>query len=161
MTDEPVVQHMRPFFPSADDFAAATTPHFEFLVNELGYDQPVVEEPIPGSYDVRYDGNGTSVLLNWDAEGGFIGVHFVPRDRAGALNPDPESWLRPNEVLGARGARGEWVTQIDLEGVHADGYGRVMEREAANLRNYCMDVLRGDWSVYAEAHDWIAEHPDV
>jgi hypothetical protein len=161
MTDQPQPVHMRPFFPSATDFAAATTPHFEFLVSDLGYAEPVIEETIPGSYDVRYDGTGTSVLLNWDAEGGFIGVHLVPRSRSGALNSDVDSWLRPNEVLGARAARREWVTQTDLEGVSADGYARVMEREAANLRNYCADVLGGDWSIYGEAHDWIAQHPEV
>lgn len=161
MTDDASVQHLRPFFPSAADFAAATVPHFEFLVSELGFAEPVVEELVPGSFDVRFDGKATSVLLNWDAEGGFIGVHLVPRTRAGSLNLDPESWLRPNEVLGARGARGEWVTQTDLEGVNERGYARVMEREAANLRNYCAEILRGDWSIYDEAHDWIAQHPDV
>jgi hypothetical protein len=160
VTDQPLI-HMRPFFPSVDDFAAATTPHFTFLVRELGYDQPVVAENVPGSYDVRYDGRGTSVLLSWDAEGGFMGLHLVPHGNSGALNLDSESWLRPNDVLGARGARRESVTQADLEGVDAAGYAAVMEREAANLRNYCMDVLRGDWSIYEKAHDWIAQHPDA
>ena len=152
---------LRPFFPSADDFAAATTPHFQFLVDEFGFAEPVVAETVAGSFDVRYDGNRTALLLNWDVEGGFIGVHLIPRRPSGQLDPDPERWLRPNEVLSARGAADAAVMQDDLDGVDQRGFARVMKREAANLREHCDDVLRGDWSVYPEAHHWFEEHPEV
>ena len=37
--------------------------------------------------------------------------------------------------------------QAELDDVDLVGYGAVMERVAANLRDFCADVLRGDWSV--------------
>jgi hypothetical protein len=158
MTDQPT--HLRPFFPSADDFAAATAPPFDFLVTEFGYSDPTVTDLDGAIYEVRYDGEGTAVLLNWDVEGGFIGVHFVPRSARGHLTSDPEKWLRPNEILGARGQRSRWTTQTDLEGVDKIGYEAVLKREAANMREFCADVLRGDWSIYGEAHGWVEAHPE-
>ena len=156
MTDEPV-GHLRPFFPSARDFAAATTPHFGFLVTEFGFAGPVVTENFE-SFDVRYDGRRTSLLLNWDADGGYIGIHLIPRRGPGAPDPDAERWLRPNEILAARGAVKDAVTHADFEGVDQRGFAVVMEREAANLRKHCADVLRGDWSIYSEAHGWFERH---
>lgn len=157
MTDQPT--HLRPFFPSADDFAAAIGPHFQFLVDEFGYAEPVVTDLDGAIYEVRYDGRGTALLLNWDVAGGFIGVHLVPRSARGRVEPDPDKWLRPNEILGARGARNRWTTQADLEGVDKRGFDAVMAREAANIREYCADVVRGDWAIYEEAHGWIESHP--
>ncbi|MEX2547413.1 MAG: hypothetical protein WD830_06435 [Chloroflexota bacterium] len=151
--------HLRPFFPSASDFAAATTPHFQFLVDDFGYAPPTVEESIAGLFEVRYDGGTGAVLLNWDVEGGFIGVHLIPRQKHGELQPDPERWLRPNEILAARGALNRSVNQADLDGVDEHGYAKQMQREAANLREFCADVLRGDWSIFDSAHSWFEKHP--
>ena len=159
MTDQPT--HLRPFFPAADDFAAATTPHFEFLVDEFDYAEPMVTDLDGEIYEVRYEGAGTCVLLNWDVEGGFIGVHLVPRSRSGQIVMDHEKWLRPNEILGARGARARWTTQTDLEGVDKNGFADALRREAVNVRELCADVLRGDWSIYPEAHGWVEAHPEV
>ena len=72
----------------------------------------------------------------------------------GALDADADHWLAPNEILGARGARDKWVTQDDLEDVEAAGFAGAMRRTASNLRHYCSDVIRGDWSIYDEAHRW-------
>ena len=157
MTDQPT--HLRPFFPSANDFAAAITPHFNFLVDDFGYEEPVVSDLDGEIYEARYDGPGTTVLLNWDVEGGFIGVHFVPHS-GGGIVPDPERWLRPNEILGARGERERWTTQTDLEGVDKNGFDAALAREAANVRELCADVLGGDWSIYDEAHGWVEAHPE-
>ena len=159
MTDQPT--HLRPFFPSADDFAAAVTPHFEFVVDEFDYAEPVVTDLDGAIYEVRYDGAGTALLINWDVEGGFIGVHFVPRSAGGKISADPDKWLRPNEILGARGARSRWTTQTDLEGVDKKGFDSAMSREAVNVRELCADVLRGDWSIYGEAHGWVEAHPEI
>jgi hypothetical protein len=153
--------HLRPFFPSAADFAAATAPHFQFLVDEFGFADPAVEENVTGSYEVRYVGSKTAILLNWDVEGGFIGVHLIRRQRSGELDPDPERWLRPNEILGARGELKRAVNQADLDDINERGFASVMRREAANVRELCADVLRGDWSIFDAAHNWFQEHPDA
>jgi hypothetical protein len=157
MTDQPT--HLRPFFPSAVDFAAAITPHFQFLVDDFGFADPLVTDLDSAIYEARYDGRGTALLLNWDVEGGFLGVHFVPHSRGGREFANPDRWLSPNEILGARGARDRWTAQTDLEGVDKRGFDAVMTREAANVREYCADVLRGNWTIYEEAHGWIESHP--
>jgi hypothetical protein len=46
----------------------------------------------------------------------------------------------------------------DFEAATRDHSGRTMERQGANLRTYCADVLRGDWSIYETARSWL-EHP--
>ena len=146
MTDVGGGGPLRPFFPSATDFAAATTPHFSFLIDEFRFAEPVVtgnEE----AYDIRYDGPGTAVLLTWEIESGYLGCELAPRTARGDLDPDYENWLTANEILAARGATDRWVVESELDGVDEDGFAAVMVREADNLRTYCADVLRGDWSV--------------
>ena len=97
-------RHFRPFFPSAADFAAATTSHFQFLVDDFDFLGPDVTDR-GMSLDVRYDGDRTSVLLTWDVDGGYFACHLVPRLENGELDPDPDRWLLPTEVLAARNAR--------------------------------------------------------
>ena len=130
--------------------------HFQFLVDDFGYLGPAVLDHGP-TFDVRYDGDRTTVLLTWDVEGGFFACHLVPRMRNGELNPDPERWLTPNEVLAARNARHDWVGHADLEQADEVVFARTMDRHAANLRTYCADVLGGDWSIYDLAHRWLEE----
>jgi len=144
---------LRPFFPSATDFAAATTPHFSFLIDEFRFAGPVVTGN-QEAYDIRYDGPGTAVLLSWEIENGLFGCELAPRAADGHLDPDFENWLTANEVLAARGAMDRWVVESELDGVDEDGYAAVMMREADNLRTYCADVLRGDWSVHDSAVMW-------
>jgi hypothetical protein len=160
MNDQLPPVHMRPFFPTVQDFAAATVPHFQFLVDKYDYVGPSLEEQTSDTFEIAYYGSATVVLLAWEVTGGFFGCNLVPRLRDGTLDTDPDRWLSPNEILGARNERDEWVTQADLEDVDAAGYARTMERAAANLRTYCSDVLRGDWSIYGEAHGWFESHPD-
>lgn len=152
---EVVALHMRPFFPAAVDFATQTTPHFTFLVDELGFDQPQVFDTGGDAFDIRYDGKSVAVLLSWEVEGGFFACQLVPRRPAGDLDPEYERWLSPNEVLAARDAVDEWVTQADLDDVDESGYAQVMERVATHLRTYCADVLAGDWAIYDAAHRWL------
>ncbi|HEY5488450.1 MAG TPA: hypothetical protein VIK00_01315, partial [Candidatus Limnocylindrales bacterium] len=106
------------------------------------------------AYDIRYDGPGTAVLLSWEIEGGLFGCELAPRAADGHLDPDFENWLTANEVLAARGAMDRWVVESELANVDEDGYAAVMIREADNLRTYCADVLRGDWSVHDSAVMW-------
>jgi hypothetical protein len=153
MTDIADGGPLRPFFPSATDFAAATTPHFSFLIDEFRFAEPVVtgnEE----AYDIRYDGPGTAVLLTWEIESGYFGCELAPRAANGDLDPDYENWLTANEILAARGATDRWVVEADLADVDEEGYATVMSREADNLRTYCADVLRGDWSVRESELIW-------
>ena len=153
MTDIADGGPLRPFFPSATDFAAATTPHFSFLIDEFRFAEPVVtgnEE----AYDIRYDGPGTAVLLTWEIESGYFGCELAPRAANGDLDPDYENWLTANEILAARGATDRWVVEAELDNVDEDGYAAVMSREADNLRTYCADVLRGDWSVRESELIW-------
>ena len=149
--------HLRPFFPLARDFAVVTTPHFAFLVEEFGFSGPNVTDR-GESYEARYVGPGTAVVLNWDVEGGYFACHLVPLLSNGDVHPDPDRWLSPNEVVAARGAIDHWVGHDELTGADELEFGRIMERQAANLRTYCADVLRGDWSIYQTAHGWL-EHP--
>jgi hypothetical protein len=156
---EPPDTHLRPFFPSAADFAAATAIHFQFLLEDFGYLGPQVTDQ-GQSFEIQYDGERASVLLSWDAEGGYFGCHLIARLPSGGLESDPDHWLTPNEVLAARDAQHEWVTQGDLEHVDEPGFGRAMERIAANLRNHCGELLRGDWSIYGVARGRLAAEPD-
>jgi hypothetical protein len=159
MDDQPATVHMRPFFPSVQDFAEATTPHFAFLVDQFNYVGPSLEEQTPDTFEIAYYGASTVVLLVWEVAGGFFGCHLVPRLSDGTVQSDDDQWLAPNEILGARGERSKWVTQEDFEDVDAAGFARAMQRAASNLRDYCSDVLRGDWSIYTEAHAWFEGHP--
>jgi hypothetical protein len=146
MTDVGGGDPLRPFFPSATDFAAATTPHFSFLIDEFRFAEPVVtgnEE----AYDIRYDGPGTAVLLTWEIASGYFGCELAPRAADGDLDPDYENWLTANEILAARGVTDRWVVEAEFDNVDEEGYATVMSREADNLRTHCADVLRGDWSV--------------
>ena len=149
--------HLRPFIPSARDFEAATASHFRFLVDDLGYSGQRLTD-LGASFEIRYDGPGTAVLLNWDVEGGYFACHLAPLLANGDIHPDPERWLTPNEILAARGARERWIGHDDLEGADELAFGLAMEQHAANLRDYCADVLRGDWSIFETAHSWL-EHP--
>lgn len=161
MTAELADPHMRPYFPTAEDFSAATAPHFRFLVDELGFSGPVVTEQPGVAFDVRYDGPQMAVLLNWEVDGGYFACQLIPRLANGELDPDYERWLSPNEILVAHGAIDEWVTQADLEDVDQRGYAQAMTRAARNLRVHGADVLRGDWSVYQAAHRWLEQDPDA
>jgi hypothetical protein len=151
--------HLRPFIPSAADFLASTRDHFQFLVVDFGYRGPRTND-LGKAFEVIYDGPGTAVLLSWDVEGGYFACHLAPRLPSGDVHPDTDRWMSPNEVLAARGAMEDWVGQDDLEGADEAGFARTMERHAANLRSYCADVLRGDWSIYEYARGWL-EHPDA
>ena len=146
--------HLRPFFPSVRDFEAATTGHFRFLVDEFEYAEPRTSD-LGASFEVRYDGSGTVVLLSWDVEGGYFACHLAPRISNGDIHPDPERWLTPNEILATRGALDRWISHDDLDGADELVFGQTMERHAANLRDYCADVLGGDWSIYDAAHLWL------
>ena len=70
---------MRPFFPTVQDFAAATVPHFRFLVADFGFVGPSIEEQTDEMYDVAYYGPLTAVLLNWDTTGSFFACNLAPR----------------------------------------------------------------------------------
>jgi hypothetical protein len=153
-------RRFRPFFPSARDFEAATRGHFQFLVDEFAFSGPLVIDR-GESFGLRYDGPGTAVLLNWDVEGGYFACHLAPRLDNGEPHPDPDRWLSPNEVLAARGAAEDWVTHADLEGADEARFAETMSRYAANLRNHCADVLRGDWSIFDAAHSWLERPPDA
>ena len=161
MKDEVHAPRMRPFFPTVQDFAAATAPHFTFLVSEFGFVGPSIEEQTDEMYDVAFYGPLTAVLLNWDTTGSFFACNLAPRFEDGTLDPDYEQWLSVNEVVAARGGAQRWITQADLDDVTLDGYGAVMERAAANLRDFCTDVLRGDWTIRAEAQSWLEQHPEA
>ncbi len=152
---------MRPFFPTVQDFAAATAPHFEFLASELGYTGPSIEEQTDDMYDVAYYGPSTAVLLNWDTTGSYFACNLAPRLNDGSLDPDYQQWMSVNEVVAARGAADRWVGQAELDDVDLASYGAVMERVAANLRDFCMDVLRGDWTVRTAADSWLEQHPEA
>jgi hypothetical protein len=152
---------MRPFFPTIQDFAGATAPHFEFLVSEFGFVGPSIEEQNDEMYDVAYYGDATAVLLNWDTTGSFFACNLAPRLDDGSLDPDYEHWLSVNEVVAAGGAADRWIAQADLDDVDAAGYAAVMKREAANLRDFCADVLRGDWSIRAQAQSWLEINPQL
>lgn len=152
---EGATRHLRPFFPSAADFATQTTPHFRFLVDELGFSQPQLVDTAADAFDIRYDGKSLAVLLSWEVEGGFFACQLIPRLAGGELEPDYERWLSPNEILAARGAIDAWVTQADLDNVDELGYGQVMDRVAGDLQTYCADVLAGDWAIYNAAHHWL------
>ena len=160
MSGEARAPRMRPFFPTVQDFAAATTPHFEFLVTDFGFVGPSIEEQNDALYDVAYYGPHTAVLLNWDTTGSFFACNLAPRFADGSLDPDYEHWLSVNEIAAARGRPERWINQADLDDVDLAGYGAVMEREAANLRGLCADVLRGDWSVRAAAQRWLDQRSD-
>ena len=64
-----------------------------------------------------------------------------------------------NEVVAVRGGS-RWVGQADLDDVDLRGYGAVMERVADNLRDFCVDVLRGDSTVRADAQRWLEQNPE-
>jgi hypothetical protein len=147
--------HLRPFFPGAADFAAAATPHFGFLVNELGFSRPQVSGEPGDGYDVRYDGASSAVLLSWESDGGFFGCQIIPLTADGTLESDFERWLSPNEVLAVRNALDEWPSQAEFDDIDAAGFGRLMARAARCLQEHCLDVLAGDWSVYSAAHRWL------
>lgn len=153
---DPATPHLRPFFPSAADFAAATTPHFQFLVDDFGFAAPSAEGD-DDLYEVAYHGPRTAVLLDWDVAGGFFACNLAPRAADGSLDPDYEQWLSVNEIVAARGAPERWIGQADLEDVDLPGYGALMERVADNLKTHCADVLRGDWSVRAAVRSWMEE----
>jgi hypothetical protein len=150
---------MRPFFPTVQDFAAATAPHFDFLVTEFGFVGPSIEEQNDEMYDVVYYSPQTAVLLNWDTTGSFFACNLAPRFDDGSLDPDYEHWLSVNEIVAARGAPERWVNSSELDDVDLSGYAAVMEREAHNLRDYCGDVLKGDWTIRADASRWLEQHP--
>ena len=152
---------MRPFFPTVQDFAGASTPHFQFLVDEFGFIGPSVEEQTDEMYDVTFYGPSTAVLLNWDTTGGFFACNLAPRLPDGTLDPDYEQWLSTNEIVAARGFPDRWVNQAELDGVDLAGYAAVMKREADNLRTYCADVLRGDWSVREAVNRWLEAGPQL
>lgn len=155
MTTEPRTAHLRPFFPTAADFSAATSPHFGFLVGELGFARPLIVGDSDVAFDVRFDGTKVSVLLSWEVEGGFFACQIIPRTKDGQLESDYERWLSPTEVLAARDKLDDAISQADLDDVDEAGYARVMKRAAANMRRHCADVLKGDWSVYPAAHRWL------
>ncbi|HEY7024264.1 MAG TPA: hypothetical protein VH371_04805 [Candidatus Limnocylindrales bacterium] len=148
---------MRPFFPTVRDFAAATTPHFQFLVSDFGYSGPTIEERTDDLFDVAYYGRGTAVLLNWDTSAAYFACNLAPRLADGTLDPDYRNWMSVNEVVAARGAAERWISQRDLDDVDLPGYGTVMDRAAENLREFCDDVLRGDWSVRRDAQRWLED----
>jgi hypothetical protein len=154
MTD-PGTTHLRPFFPTALDFSAATSPHFSFLVDELGFEGPLIVGDSDEAFDVRFDGPKVAVLLSWEVEGGFFACQIIPRTSGGQLETDYERWLSPTEVLAARGKLDDATTQADLDDVDEAGYARVMKRAAANMRRHCAEVLKGDWSIYSAAHRWL------
>ncbi len=157
MTGELPTPRMRPFFPSVQDFAAATTPHFRFLADELGFVGPSIEEQNDEMFDVTYYGPRTAVLLSWDTTGGFFACNLAPRRPDGSLEPDYHQWLSVNEVVAAKGAPERWVNQSELADVDLDGYAAVMRREADNLRTYCADVLAGDWTIRESAQRWLEQ----
>jgi hypothetical protein len=160
MNEEAPTPRMRPFFPTVQDFAAATAPHFEFLVRDLGFVGPSIEEQNDEMYDVAYYGPATAVLLNWDTTGSYFACNLAPRLDDGTLDPDYQNWLSVNEIVAARGGGQRWVSQSELDDVDLAGYASVMEREAQNLREFCADVLNGDWSIRSEAHRWLEQQPD-
>ena len=155
MTIEAGTTHLRPFFPTAADFSAATSPHFAFLVDEFGFSGPLIVGDSDEAFDVRFDGPKVSVLLSWEVEGAFYACQIIPRMTDGELEPDYERWLSPTEVLAARGKLDDAISQHDLDDVDEAGYARVMKRAAANMRRHCADVLKGDWSIYPAAHRWL------
>jgi hypothetical protein len=155
MTGERDRPRLRPFFATAADFAAATAPHFGFLVDELEFSGPVVSEQPAEAYDLRYDGPNSAVLLSWEIDSALFGCQLAPRLRDGKLDRDYEHWLSLNEVLAARGAADRWVTQADLDAVDEAGYAAAMRRTADNLRTYAADVLAGDWTVRESAQRWL------
>ena len=160
MSGEAHAPRMRPFFPTVQDFAAATAPHFMFLATDFGFVGPSIEEQTDEMYDVAFYGPSTAVLLNWDTTGSFFACNLAPRFEDGTLDPDYEHWLSANEIVAARGGGQRWISQADLDDVTLDGYGAVMERAAANLREFCADVLRGDWTIRADAQRWLGQNPE-
>lgn len=155
MTIETSTSHLRPFFPTAADFSAATSPHFGFLVDEMGFTGPLIVGDSDEAFDVRFDGPKVSVLLSWEVAGGFFASQIIPRTKDGQLESDYERWLSPTEVLAARGKLDDATSQADLDDADEAGYGRVMKRAAASLRRHCAEVLKGDWSIYPAAHRWL------
>ena len=117
MSDDGRSPRMRPFFPTVQDFAAATAPHFAFLAADFGFVGPSLEEQTDDMYDVAFYGERTAVLLNWDTTGSFFACNLAPRLEDGSLDPDYEHWLSVNEVVAARGANERWISQADLDDV--------------------------------------------
>jgi len=159
VTDNAPIPRMRPFFPTVQDFAAAAAPHFAFLVDSFGFEGPSIEEHNDEMYDVTYYGPATAVLLNWDTTGSYFACNLAPRLPDGSLDSNYEHWLSVNEVVAAHGAADRWVSQAALDDVDLAGYAAVMEREAANLRELCADILRGDWSIRVRAQEWLLNQP--
>ena len=95
----------------------------------------------------------TALLLDWDVRERLFGCH-IARRREGERLDRYEEWLSPNEVLVVRGERNRWVTADDVADVDAADFALAMTREAANLRDFCGDVLRGDWSVQRDVQAW-------
>jgi len=160
MTDEETNPRLRPFFPTAGDFAAATVPHFEFLCRDYGFAGPTIDEHTDDMFDVVFYGPATAVLLNWDAAAAYFACNLAPRIADGKLDPDYQHWMSVNEVVAARDAAERWISQADLDDVDEAGYGAVMEQAAANLRDFCDDVLRGSWIVRRDAHSWLELEPE-
>lgn len=129
-------------------------------MDDFDFSGPQVTERGP-SFEVRYDGPGTAVLLSWDVEGGYFACHLAPRISNGEVHPDPDRWLSPNEVLAARGAPERWIRHDDLEGADEKEFGKVMERQASSLRDYCADVLRGDWTIFDAARGRLQDPIDA
>ena len=145
-------------FYAVTAFAEAIRPHFDPVALASGMEGPSLEASAPFfplSLLVRYDGPATALLLYWDVRERLFGCHIARRWEGGVLDGD-EDWLGANEILAVRGERARWVTADDVADVDAEGFALAMGREADNLRDFCADVLRGDWSVQREVQAWHA-----
>ena len=95
MTDDAPTPRMRPLLPDSAGFRGRNKePHFAFLVRDLGFVGPSIEEQTDEMYDVTYYGELTAVLLNWDTTGSYFACNIAPRLIDGTLNPATSTGYR-------------------------------------------------------------------
>jgi hypothetical protein len=134
-------------------FLAIARPHFDFLVGEFGFDPPRLAAS--GIVNlIRYSGPETAVELAWDTREHLYESHLLRRLDSGEFDEDDRHWLTPNDILAVRHAQKRWITADDLARASRSEFELILARDAANLREFCADVLRGDWSVVADVAAW-------
>jgi hypothetical protein len=131
--------------PSLDTFLAAARHEFAFLVSDFGFAEAPLPETSINPFKVVYISDSTRVTvegINWG-----VNVHVTlhslsPRDDTPARVP---LWA----LVELRAPRERESPAGQLAQLH---------RDAASLRNYASDVLRGDFTAFPAASRIVEEH---